>query len=81
MIGPDNKITLIDFGLAIYSVDLMATKKCGSPGYIAPELIYQPIYNEKVDMFSIGSILYILVSKKAPFPGRTAEIRLQRNLE
>jgi serine/threonine protein kinase len=38
IIGPENHIKLIDFGLATLSKDLTSTKFCGSTGYIAPEV-------------------------------------------
>jgi serine/threonine protein kinase len=34
--------------------------RCGSPGYVAPEILNDLGYNCKVDIFSAGIILYIL---------------------
>ena len=34
--------------------------KCGTPGYMAPEIFSNRGYNEKVDIFSSGIILYTL---------------------
>ena len=42
----------------------------GTAYYLAPEVIGGS-YTEKVDLWSIGVILYIMLSGKAPFAGRT----------
>ena len=34
--------------------------RCGSPGYVAPEILNDLGYGTKVDIFSAGIILYIL---------------------
>ena len=54
-------IKLADFGLAEYQdkKDLLF-KRCGTPGYVAPEILDDKPYDTKVDIFSAGAILYIL---------------------
>lgn len=51
---------VIDFGFAldISTDDYDKTVLCGSPGYFAPELLLQPDYSIKTDIFSIGCVLY-----------------------
>ena len=55
------EIRIADFGLAAFTPnDELITHKCGSPGYVAPELLDDRGYNSKGDIFSAGIILYVM---------------------
>lgn len=41
----------------------------GSPLYMAPELCKMKEYDERVDIFSLGTIVYIMLSGSPPFHG------------
>uniref|UniRef100_A0A8C5QR27 Protein kinase domain-containing protein n=1 Tax=Leptobrachium leishanense TaxID=445787 RepID=A0A8C5QR27_9ANUR len=71
---PHPKIKIIDFGLAQKIEDDAVFKSlCGTPQYIAPEVInYEPL-GPPTDMWSIGVITYILLSGLSPFQGETDE--------
>ncbi|OSX74149.1 hypothetical protein BU14_0306s0027 [Porphyra umbilicalis] len=43
----------------------------GTPGYVAPEVIKRTPYGPPVDMWAAGVVLYIILSGKMPFFGRT----------
>ncbi|CAG9538833.1 unnamed protein product [Cercopithifilaria johnstoni] len=63
----DSKIMISDFGLSkIEESDVMATA-CGTPGYVAPEVLQQKPYGKAVDIWSIGVITYILLCGYPPF--------------
>ncbi|EGR31985.1 protein kinase domain protein [Ichthyophthirius multifiliis] len=42
-------------------------KKCGTAGFIAPEIFKTKSYDSKVDIFSLGVVFYILIFGKMPF--------------
>jgi len=63
----DTSIRLTDFGLSrIYSTEMMNTA-CGTPGYVAPEILESKGYTSAVDMWSAGVIMYILLCGYPPF--------------
>ncbi len=79
---PDN-FKICDFGLATrHDVDRFLFKRCGTPGFVAPEIVrsdpknpnFKPTF--KCDSFSAGVILYLLLStlpsgsRRKPFQGR-----------
>eukprot|EP00066_Takifugu_rubripes_P023269 XP_011612535.1 PREDICTED: calcium/calmodulin-dependent protein kinase type 1-like isoform X1 [Takifugu rubripes] len=64
----DSKIMISDFGLSkIEEVDNMMSTACGTPGYVAPEVLAQIPYSKTVDCWSIGVISYILLCGYPPF--------------
>lgn len=76
----DSKILLADFGLCSKIDGAYLNEPCGSPGYMAPELIHGPDYGTKVDIFSAGIILYTLLSGISAFPGSTDNEILEANI-
>ncbi|KAL2558004.1 Phosphoenolpyruvate carboxylase kinase 2 [Forsythia ovata] len=78
-IKPDNilfdsqgRLKLADFGSADWfgvSEDGTMRGVLGTPYYVAPEVLMGGEYNEKVDVWSAGVILYIMLAGAPPFYG------------
>ena len=67
-------LKIIDFGEGkIKQSGKDITLKVGSVYYMAPEVIKKK-YDQKCDIWSLGVILYMMMSGKAPFNGKTDEI-------
>ena len=67
---PDKEelLKLADFGLAkILNDKTMLHTACGTPGYVAPEILMEIPYSCPVDMWSFGVIAYILLCGFPPF--------------
>uniref|UniRef100_A0A8C1BCD2 non-specific serine/threonine protein kinase n=1 Tax=Cyprinus carpio carpio TaxID=630221 RepID=A0A8C1BCD2_CYPCA len=61
-------IKIADFGFARYlQSNMMAATLCGSPMYMAPEVIMSQNYDAKADLWSIGTIVFQCLTGKAPF--------------
>eukprot|EP01059_Diplonema_ambulator_P012939 TRINITY_DN23427_c0_g1_i1.p1 TRINITY_DN23427_c0_g1~~TRINITY_DN23427_c0_g1_i1.p1 ORF type:complete len:443 (+),score=123.01 TRINITY_DN23427_c0_g1_i1:42-1331(+) len=74
---PDNvhSIKLTDFGLAKVfggGVENALKTMCGTPMYVAPEVLKRGVvtvnYTEQVDIWSLGIVLWVMVTAKPPFP-------------
>lgn len=53
-------------------------KGCGSPEYVAPEILMCMAYDEAVDMWSIGIIIYILLTGCFPFWSENVQTLYQK---
>lgn len=63
-------IKLSDYGISRLSFHEGALGVEGTPGYQAPEIRPRVVYDEKVDMFSFGMVLYELLSGQRPSLGQ-----------
>ncbi|XP_077793231.1 calcium/calmodulin-dependent protein kinase type 1G isoform X2 [Macaca mulatta] len=57
----NSKIMITDFGLSKMEQNGVMSTACGTPGYVAPEVLAQKPYSKAVDCWSIGVITYILI--------------------
>ncbi|KAJ1909972.1 hypothetical protein IWQ60_010896 [Tieghemiomyces parasiticus] len=69
--SPDADILITDFGLSkiLPHRDSVLLTACGTPGYVAPEVLSQVGYGKPVDLWSTGVIAYCLLCGYTPFWG------------
>ncbi|CAD7965396.1 unnamed protein product [Amoebophrya sp. A25] len=70
----DAKLKLIDFGFSkVFSKHTKMHQSCGSVAYVAPEVLRRSYSAGHCDMWSLGVIVFMLLSGYPPFYGRTEE--------
>lgn len=74
-------LKIADFGFArsLPSTSLAETL-CGSPLYMAPEILRYEKYDAKADLWSVGTVLYEMVTSKPPFRAAN-HVELLRKIE
>lgn len=74
-------LKIADFGFARFLPSTsMAETLCGSPLYMAPEILRYEKYNAKADLWSVGAVLYEMTVGKPPFRAAN-HIELLKNIE
>jgi serine/threonine protein kinase len=77
----EGKVKIADFGICCHTSNKDEMKKqCGSPGYIAPEIILNQPYGPNADCFSAGTLLYFIISGKLAFSGQDPRSALKKTV-
>ncbi|CAA7046219.1 unnamed protein product [Microthlaspi erraticum] len=76
----DAALKIADFGFArSLQPRGLAETLCGSPLYMAPEIMQLQKYDAKADLWSVGAILFQLVTGRPPFTGNS-QVQLFQNI-
>jgi len=67
----DSSILLADFGFAKYVPDDGLSTRCGTPAFVAPEILVGKRYSTQVDMWSVGCLIYMIIGGYPPFQDET----------
>ena len=73
VIDQNGYIKFVDFGNAKYlPAPNMTNTMCGSPEYVAPEMVLARDHNHSVDYWSLGILVYEMLTKTTPFEHENA---------
>ncbi|CAN9508434.1 unnamed protein product [Ophioblennius macclurei] len=75
LLDSDGHIKIADFGMCKENMqdECRTSTFCGTPDYIAPEILLGQKYNSSVDWWSFGVLLYEMLIGQSPFHGRDEE--------
>ena len=77
----DSDIKIADFGFAkVAPLDDSCNTMCGTPGYLAPEVIRKKKYGTQCDMWSMGVIVFILLGGYPPFHGNCPKVIFEKTV-
>ncbi|CAL8328225.1 unnamed protein product [Boreogadus saida] len=79
LLDSEGHIKIADFGMCKenMSEDARTSTFCGTPDYIAPEILLGQKYNSSVDWWSFGVLLYEMLIGQSPFHGQDEEALFQ----
>jgi len=82
--GGHHRVKITDFGLARAADDASLTQSgvlAGTPIYMSPEQAKGETLDHRTDLFSLGSVLYIMATGRPPFRASTTYAVLKRVVE
>jgi hypothetical protein len=74
MIGPDGGVKVLDFGIARKAQDptlTVPTSALGTAAYMSPERVMGGAGDERSDLYSLGCLLYAMLTGRPPFIGES----------
>ena len=83
MVRPDGVVKLMDFGVVKdMGADLTAVgSMVGTVSYISPEQIEGSTLDARADLYSLGAVLYFMLTGNRPFNARTLQGFLEKHLK
>ena len=82
LLDQEGRCKLADFGWSNFDVgDKFRDTYCGTPEYLAPEMITKSGHNESVDIWALGVLLFEMLTGRTPFNYTGDRIQLFNNIK
>jgi serine/threonine protein kinase len=81
LLDTDGHVVLTDFGLSKVSVDEKTNTVCGTVEYMAPEVLMEMHYDQTVDWWSLGVLMYDMLTGSPPFGGSNRKKTMENILK
>jgi len=76
------ELKIIDFGFAkLVNEGSKVSETCGTPNYVAPEVLRGCGYEKSADIFSLGVIMYLMIRGLLPFDAYEVDTILRNTLQ
>jgi len=80
LVNEHGNVKISDLGLAVSLDEGLVRGYAGTPGYTAPEVVLTQYYDQNVDFFSLGVVIYRCICGKKPFaPRKNSQMRMHEN--
>jgi RAC serine/threonine-protein kinase len=79
LLDHDGHIKIADFGLCKEDIHYGSTTRtfCGTPEYLAPEVLEDSDYGRAVDWWGVGIVMYEMMSGRLPFYNHDHEVMFE----
>lgn len=78
LIGYHGELKIADFGWAVHAPNSRRETMCGTLDYLAPEIVKSQPYNYMVDLWTVGVLVFELLTGRAPFHDGNREVTRKR---